>query len=74
MAARNLFSTHFPLSHLAPAKLPILLFGMQLNTEVTPLLNQTSLISVAAAAVNGVHGGLQSCFGLLGELINAAHT
>lgn len=49
MAAVNLFATHFALSHLARAKLSILLNSMELNTGVSPLAvsNQTSLNSEA---------------------------
>lgn len=61
MAAENLFSTHFPLSNLAHAKLSIRVYGMELNTGVGPLraLKQTSLISVAVyCLIRGFHGGL----------------
>ena len=72
MAAGNLFSAHFPLSHLAHAELSVLIYGVELNTGVSPLiaLNQTSLISVAVyCLILGFHGGLQNhCF--LSERVN----
>lgn len=62
MAAGNLFSAHFPLSHLAHAELSVFIYGVELNTGVSLLiaLNQTSLVSVIVCFILGFHGGLQN--------------